>query len=46
MLAALGHRGFQPSAIAEMYPGLSATNVAEAIDLEVQLDHNLRARAA
>ena len=46
MLAALGLRGFQPSAIVEMYPGLSATNVVEAIDLEVQLEHNLRARAA
>lgn len=46
MLAALGRRGFAPAAIVEMYPSLSAENVAEAIDLEVQLEHNLRARAA
>jgi uncharacterized protein (DUF433 family)/DNA-binding transcriptional MerR regulator len=46
MLAALGRRGFDPAAIVEMYPAISETNVSEAIDLEVQLDENLRARAA
>jgi len=46
MLAALERRGFDPAAIVEMYPAINVTNVVEAIDLEVQLDENLRARAA
>jgi uncharacterized protein (DUF433 family)/DNA-binding transcriptional MerR regulator len=46
MLAALERRGFGPAAIVEMYPAINATNVAEAMDLEAQLDENLRAHAA
>lgn len=46
MLAALERRGFEPPAIVEMYPALNVTNVAEAIDLEVQLEENLRTGAA
>jgi uncharacterized protein (DUF433 family) len=46
MLAALGRRGFDPAAIAEMYPPITAENVSQALDLEVQLENNLRRRPA
>lgn len=46
MLAALARRGFEPAAITEMYPPITRENVAEALDLEVQLEEKLNRRAA
>lgn len=46
MLAALSQRGLGPELIVELYPVLTEVNVAEALDLEVQLEQNLKARAA
>jgi len=40
-LAALSHRGFRVPDLLEMYPGLSARDVDEALDLEAQLERNL-----
>ncbi len=46
MLATLARRGFGENQIVEMYPVLDVTNVAEAIDLEGQLEENLHVRVA
>ena len=46
MLATLARRGFREDQIVGMYPALDMTNVAEAIDLEGQLEENLHVRAA
>lgn len=45
MLAALSRRGLEPGQIVELYPPLDIENVQQALDLEVQLEHNLRAVA-
>ena len=45
-LATLARRGFAEERILEMYSVLDPTNVAEAIDLEGQLEENLHVRAA
>lgn len=46
ILATLARRGFSEEQIVEMYPALDTINVAEAIDLEGQLEENLHVRAA
>jgi uncharacterized protein (DUF433 family) len=45
MLAALHRRGFDKAQIIELYPPLRIESIEEALDLEVQLEHNLRAIA-
>jgi uncharacterized protein (DUF433 family) len=45
-LAALAADGFDTAGIQRMYPYISATQLAQALDLERQLDDNLHKRAA
>ena len=46
MIAALDRRGFEQSAILELYPSIRRDAVRDAIDLEEQLESNLRHGAA
>jgi uncharacterized protein (DUF433 family) len=45
MLSSLRTRGMEVDSIIELYPRLTRQNVEEAVALEVQLEHNLRAVA-
>jgi uncharacterized protein (DUF433 family) len=44
-IAALRERGFLPANIERLYPRVQPIALAEAVDLEQQLDKNLRAAA-